>query len=88
MYVEQVEELSGGGGYTIHLSYRVVVEEVIHPVEEVILLLRFYCHPQSQLGIGIRGLGLGLDNMQRTNNCLGKITQVKPVSYNFFVPDY
>ena len=69
MYVEQVEELSGGGGYTpcgggytIHLSYRVVVEEVIHPVEEVILLLRFYCHPQSQLGIGIRGLGLGLDN--------------------------
>ena len=54
MYVEQVEELSGGGGYTIHLSYRVVVEEVI-------LLLRFYCHPQSQLGMGIRGLGLGLD---------------------------
>ena len=50
-----------GGGYTIHLSYGVVVEEVIHPVEEVILLLRFYCHPQSQLGIGIRGLGLGLD---------------------------
>ena len=55
-------------------------------MEEVILLLRFYCHPQSQLGIGIRGLGLGLDNMQRTNNCLGKITQVKPVSDNFFVP--
>ena len=70
MYVEQVEELSGGGGYTIHLSYRVVVEEVIHPVEEVILLLRFYCHPQSQLGMGIRGLGLGLDN----NNRLGQDT--------------
>ena len=39
-----MQELSGGGGYTpcgggytIHLSYRVVVEEVIHPVEEVIL---------------------------------------------------
>ena len=42
-----------------------MVEEVIHPVEEVILLLRFYCHPQSQLGMGIRGLGLGLDNIYR-----------------------
>ena len=60
MYVEQVEELSGGGGYTIHLSYRVVVEEVIHPVEEVILLLRFYCHPQSQLGLGFRDWDWGL----------------------------
>ena len=38
-------------------SYR----EVIHPVEEVIQLVRFYCQPQSQLGIGIKGLGLGLD---------------------------
>ena len=37
-------------------------EEVIHPEEEVIQLIRFYCQPQSQLGIGIRGLGLGLDN--------------------------
>ena len=77
MYVEQVEELSGGGGYTIHLSYRVVVEEVIHPVEEVILLLRFYCHPQSQLGMGIRGLGLGLDKNCFHNfnlNCTHSVT--------------
>ena len=29
--------MSCGGGYTIHLSFRVVVEEVILPVEEVIL---------------------------------------------------
>ena len=27
-------------------------------------------------------------NLQRTNTFLGKITQVKPVSDNFFVPDY
>ena len=65
MYVEQVEELSGGGcytpcggGYTIHLSYRVVVEEVIHPVEEVILLLRFYCHPNWAWGLGDWDWGL------------------------------
>ena len=66
-----------GGGYTIHLSYRVVVEEVIHPVEEVILLLRFYYHPQSQLGIGIRGLGLGLDKNCFHNfnlNCTHSVT--------------
>ena len=29
--------MGGGGGYTIHLSYGWVVEEVILPVEEVIL---------------------------------------------------
>ena len=28
--------VGGGGGCTIHLSCRWVVEEVIHPVEEVI----------------------------------------------------
>ena len=28
--------MGGGGGYTIHLSYGWVVEEVIRPVEEVI----------------------------------------------------
>ena len=62
---------------TIHLSYGVLVEEVIPPVEEVILLLRFYCHPQSQLGMGIRGLGLGLDKncFQNFNlNCTHSVT--------------
>ena len=34
--VEEVIHTPCGGGYTIHLSYRVLVEEVIHPVEEVI----------------------------------------------------
>ena len=63
--------MSGGGGYTIHLSYRVVVEEVI-------LLLRFYCHPQSQLGIGIRGLGLGLDNCLQNDTNLSIGPQNRP----------
>jgi len=40
--------VGGGGGYTIHLSYGWVVEEVIHPVEEVITLMRLYCQlPRS-----------------------------------------
>ena len=43
-------------------------EEVIHPEEEVIQLIRFYCQPQSQLGIGIRGLGLGLDNNNKISS--------------------
>ena len=35
----KAQGVGGGGGCTINLSGRWVVEEVIHPVEEVITLL-------------------------------------------------
>ena len=37
--VEWILGVGGGGGYRIHLSYRWVVEEVIHSVKEVIQLI-------------------------------------------------
>ena len=50
----------GGGGYTIHLSYRVVVEEVIHPVEEVICTTpKILLSSPVPIGHGDWGTGIG-----------------------------
>ena len=46
------------------------------------------CFPNYLDNTELIDIKVKFTNLHRTNNCLGKITQVKPVSDNFFVPDY